>query len=136
MSYDGFQLGSNITTLFAEVRLRPKPPARVEMRKTNVSFVLLNLLHSSKRTAGGVLRAAKCVIYECLFRYTSRHAFKEAVIVTPAVKTLVCMPLGNKQLLEDIQHTDRVREEQHFVALRIPRALHEFANVSSALSKF
>lgn len=32
----GFQLGSKMTTLLAAVRLRPTPPASVEMRKMKV----------------------------------------------------------------------------------------------------
>ena len=54
---------SVMMTLLADVRLRPRPPARVEMRKTLMLGSLLNLSTSAWRLSPGVLPSKRRNLY-------------------------------------------------------------------------
>mmetsp|Transcript_84065 Transcript_84065/g.261186 ORF Transcript_84065/g.261186 Transcript_84065/m.261186 type:complete len:216 (+) Transcript_84065:571-1218(+) len=73
-SEKGFQSGSKITTTEAEVRFKPTPPARVEMRKTPRVLEALNSSTRRWRAPGGVPPSKRktCGDQPCCQRQASR----------------------------------------------------------------
>ena len=119
MSCEGFQFGSKTTTTVAETRLIPRPPAFVERRKRNFCEAVVELNSSTSAAKRQKLVDPSRRRWEYLGE--GRRAVRELRRIAQNCAELRRVREARHEVLEDVEHLRRVREEEDLRARRAGR---------------